>query len=332
MGPKNISSKGERNVGSDCFAFLQWMSEYEGSKHKIGWRESVEMLAKKAGIPMEADKHEKTYKMKNLLAERRCNDLCNDEEALEYLASRQLNEDTILKWKIGVTSKTEFGERVKRVSFPLLTRYNQVVGESNRAIEWSKESKYPKYWNSPNSDIFHKGSYLYGFHNYDSNFPEIRITEGAMDVVTADQFGVRNVVCPLGTAFTKEHAQLLKAVGADVCFCMDGDEAGLKGIKRAVSILAEAGVYAKVFIIPDGMDLAELALKKREETEKYILENTKMYWEYMMKDAVESFASQLTQLRARFMPEIIQASKGVTSPEDNILMKSYVREKFGITL
>jgi len=332
MGPKNISGKGERNVGSDCFAFIQWMSEHDGTDHKISWREAVEILAKRAGIPMETDQYDKAYQLLHKIAMKRHEALSDDNEALEYLWSRGLTDETIVKWKLGVTQKNEFGHDIKRISFPLLTKYDRVVGQSCRAIKWEHDSKFPKYWNSSNSEIFHKRSYLYGMHNYDSNFPELRITEGTMDVITADQFGVMNPVCSLGTAFTREHAMIIKNMGVSVCFCMDGDEAGLKGMRRAVDILKEFGVYAKVFIIPDNMDLAEFSLKMKEKTEEYIQEHSMMCWEFELQAAMKTFSSQLTALRAKAMPDIINASKCITSQEDKILMKSFVKEKFGIEL
>jgi len=331
-GPKDTSAKKNRNYGSDCFAFVQWMSDHKKSKRKIGWRESVEILAKRAGIPMEEDKNDKSCELMYRMATVSSKKLISNEKAMGYLHERGIEDETIKKWKIGLKERQESGHHVSRIVFPLLAKYNRVVGESARAIEWGKESPFPKYRNSANSDIFHKGSYLYGLHNYNSNFPEIRITEGTMDVVTADQFGVQNVVATLGTAFTKDHAVMLENIGASPCFVMDGDDAGMKGIEKAVNLLKEHGLYAKVCILPKGMDLADLSLKFKEKTEEWIQEHTMMYWEFVLLDALGAFENQLMQLRAKAMPAIMEASKGTTSPEDEILMKSFVKERFGIFL
>lgn len=332
MGAKDMKSKHHRNYGSDCFAFVSWMSDYKGSKHKIGWREAVEILAKRAGIPMEVDKYDKVYLLMRNIAKKRHKDLRQDEEAISYLHQRGLTDETIEQWMLGVSEGTEFRHTVKRISFPLFSRYNRVVGESARAIHWNKDSFWPKYRNSSNSNLFHKGSYFYGLHLYDSNLPELRITEGAMDVVLASQFGALNVVGTLGTAFTKEHVTILKAMNVTPCFCLDGDAAGQKGMRRAVDMLSEAGIYAKVCILPDGKDLADLALELQDKLEEYIETNAMMYWQYLLEEPLKAFDAQLVQLRAKLMPEIMKASKGATSPNDRILMKSFVKERFGITL
>lgn len=333
MGPKNLKSKTLRNVGSDCFAFIQWLSEYKGSERTIGWREAVEMLSKRAGIPLEEDRYSNTYKMLYVIASKRHDNLMNDKEALLYMKSRGITEKTLEEWKIGVMLRQEHGDWIKRISFPLLSKYNQVIGESCRAINYLKGvSKYPKYKNSANSSYFHKSSYFYGIHRYNSDTPELRITEGAMDVITASQFGAVNVVCTLGTAFTKDHIQELKAIGATPCFCLDGDAAGLKGTKRAVAMLAEAGIYAKVCILPEGEDLAELALRLKDDIEEYIEMHTKMYWEYLLDEPIAIYNAQLNKARAKILPMVMAASKGTTTPEDRILMKNFVKEKVGLEI
>jgi DNA primase len=333
MGKKNLDSKTLRNVGSDCFAFIQWMSEYKNTPHVVGWREAVEILARRAGIPMETGEHDKTYKMLYALANKRHKTLMSSLKALKYMRSRGITNETLEEWKIGFWKRHEFGGEKERISFPLFSRYNMVVGESARLIDWIKgKTKAPKYWNSPNSSIFNKSSYLYGIHRYNSDTPEIRITEGCMDVVTASQFGAINVVCPLGTAFTEEHVMLLKTLKAAPCFCMDGDEAGLKGIARSVELLAAHGIYAKVCILPDGKDLAELSLELKEGIEEWIEDHTMMYWEYLLQEPLRQYEAKLNEERRKLLPLVMKANKGTITPEDRILMKNFVHERMGITI
>ena len=331
-GPKNLKNKKNKNYGSDCFAFLQWISDYKGSKHKIEWREAVEILAKRAGIPMEEDKYDGYCKVLYGIAVKDHRGLRDLKDALEYLEGRGLDSDDLARWKIGARRLREMGEEVTRITFPLFSRYNRVVGVSERLLGWTRESRHPKYRNSRNNPVFNKSSYLYGLHRYDSNFPELRITEGAMDVVTADKFGVKNVVGTLGTAFTREHVHLIKALGAAPCFCLDGDAAGQKGTRKAVELLSEAGIYAKVCILPDGKDLADFSLELGDEIEEYIENHTMNYWEYLLIEPTKIYQAKLTEVREKILPAIIAASKGTTSPEDRLMMKSTVKERFGITL
>ena len=153
-----------------------------------------------------------------------------------------------------------------------------------------------------------------------------------MDVITASQFGALNVVCTLGTAFTKEHVMEIKTLKTIPCFCLDGDAAGQKGIKRAVSMLAKAGIYAKVCILAEGKDLADLALELKEDIETYIELHSKMYWEYLLEEPISIYNAQLNKARTQILPMVMAASKGTTTPEDRILMKNFVKERIGIEL
>ena len=328
MGQKNIKSEIGKNYGSDCYAFLSWMSDYKGSPHKIGWYEAVQILAARVGIPLEPDKHSKTYELLYKIARKKNRDLFQDKEVLTYLHSRGLKDKTIHEWLLGVSYRNS----VKRISFPLFSKNNEVQGESSRAVNWNRESLYPKYVNSSNSKIFHKGSYLYGLHKFDSSFSEIRITEGPIDVLLAHQNKAKNFVATLGTAFTREHAEIIRMLNVTPCFCMDGDVAGRKAVGKAVEMLTNLGIYAKVCEIPDDKDLANLALEFESDLEEYIQSHSKNYWEYLLEEPLKSFNSQLTELRKKVLPKILKARNGVANKEDFILMKSYVKEKFGVEL
>lgn len=258
--------------------------------------------------------------------------MLEDEEALGYLIDRGLSDEAFDIWTPGVSTSIEFGIEVKRISFPLIDRDGNIVGETARALNWNHESEFPKYKNSQNSKVFNKSSFLYGMNRLDTSFREIRITEGAMDVILADQFGVKNVVATLGTALTREHAVIIKNLGMIPCFCMDGDEAGQKAIRKAVNMLGEEGVFSKVFILPSGKDLADLSLESREETEKIISLNSMPYWRYELDSPLREFDSRMAELRSSVLPYVMKAKNGISNPQDEILMKSFVRERFGISL
>ena len=332
MGTKDTHAETDKNYGTDCFAFVSWMSDYKGSEHIISWRESVRMLAERASIGMPKDENEKTYRFNKVMAYKLYKDMLEDEEALGYLIDRGLSDEAFDIWTPGVSTSIEFGVKVKRISFPLIDRDGNIVGETARALNWSHESEFPKYKNSQNSKVFNKSSFLYGMNRFDASFKEIRITEGAMDVILADQFGVKNVVATLGTALTREHALIIKNLGVIPCFCMDGDEAGQKAIRKAVNMLGEEGVFSKVFILPSGKDLADLSLESGEETEEIISLNSMPYWRYELESPLREFDSRMAELRSSMLPHIIKAKNGISNPQDEILMKSFVRERFGISL
>ena len=113
---------------------------------------------------------------------------------------------------------------------------------------------------------------------------------------------------------------------------MDGDEAGQKAIRKAVNMLGEEGVFSKVFILPSGKDLADLSLESREETEKIISLNSMPYWRYELDSPLREFDSRMAELRSSVLPYVMKAKNGISNPQDEILMKSFVRERFGISL
>ncbi len=150
-----------------------------------------------------------------------------------------------------------------RIMFPIQDKRGQVVGFGGRVLDDSK----PKYLNSPETLVFHKGQELYGLYEARTQRPPpdtLVVVEGYMDVVSLAQFGVRNAVATLGTATNTEHLnQLFRAVN-QVVFCFDGDEAGRKAAWRALEItlpLLREGRQARFMFLPDGEDPDTLVRK-----------------------------------------------------------------------
>jgi len=111
---------------------------------------------------------------------------------------------------------------------------------------------------------------------------------------------------------------------------MDGDAAGLKATKKKVAMLADMGIYAKVLILPDGMDMADMANKYKDKLEEYIQMNAMPYWQFVLSEESLRFEAKLNELRAQSLPAIKMALEGVRSDEDNLLIKSYLKERFGL--
>ena len=325
------------SYGTDCFAFLMWLSDFKGSKKVLSWPQAVIALAKKAGIPLEKERHSDIYEVLKMRAESYHSNLFPFVK--EYLYKRGLDDKDIEEWMLGFgsfqeTKHTDDGKRIRldvpRIVFPLIGRYGHIFGSSRRKLGYEDDKAVPKYWNSPTSDYFHKKEYLYGLHKYDASFAEVRITEGQMDVILSAKYGVHNIVAPLGTAFGVEHAKFLQKEKKTPCFCMDGDAAGLKATKKKVAMLADMGIYAKVLILPDGMDMADMANKYKDKLEEYIQMNAMPYWQFVLSEESLRFEAKLNELRAQSLPAIKMALEGVRSDEDNLLIKSYLKERFGL--
>ena len=163
--------------------------------------------------------------------------------------------------RAGLFSKNESGRVYDkfrdRLMFPIHDRRGRVIAFGGRVLE--KDAS-PKYLNSPETPLFHKGRELYGLwqvrqaHN---TIPRLIVVEGYMDVVALFEHGIDTAVATLGTATTPDHAELLFRNASDVFFCFDGDAAGRRAAWKAVeSVLPRMkdGRQAFFLFLPDGED------------------------------------------------------------------------------
>ena len=150
-----------------------------------------------------------------------------------------------------------------RIMFPIRNRRGQVLGFGGRVIDKGE----PKYLNSPETELFHKGRELYGLFEMRRqmrNIDHVIIVEGYMDVVALAQFGIQNAAATLGTATTSEHLQTLFRICPKVVFCFDGDKAGraaaLRALNHALPLVRDTREVRLIFL-PDGEDPDSLVRK-----------------------------------------------------------------------
>ncbi|MCW8876753.1 MAG: DNA primase [Kangiellaceae bacterium] len=143
-----------------------------------------------------------------------------------------------------------------RIMFPIRNRRGQVLGFGGRVIDKGE----PKYLNSPETVLFHKGRELYGIYEMRRqlrNIDQVIIVEGYMDVVALAQYGIYNAVATLGTATTSDHLLTLFRICPSIVFCFDGDKAGraaaLRALNHALPLLKEAREIRLMFL-PEGED------------------------------------------------------------------------------
>lgn len=159
-----------------------------------------------------------------------------------------------------LVENTENGRRYDRfrdrIMFPIRDQRGRVIGFGGRVLGDDK----PKYLNSPETPVFHKGQELYGLfeaRQFNRNLDEIIVVEGYMDVIALAQQGLRNAVATLGTATSEEHIKRLFRLVPSIIFCFDGDQAGRKAAWRALeSSLGSLkdGVHARFLFLPEGED------------------------------------------------------------------------------
>ena len=162
-----------------------------------------------------------------------------------------------------------------RIMFPIRDKRGRVIGFGGRVLEDGG----PKYLNSPETRIFHKGHELYGFYQAKQahrNLARVMIVEGYMDVVALGQFGIDYAVASLGTATTPEHIQMLFRATSEVVCCYDGDRAGREAAWRALENALpylKDGVEMKFLFLPDGEDPDTLVRKIGKDSFEEKLKN-----------------------------------------------------------
>ncbi len=177
---------------------------------------------------------------------------------LKKLGGTDDKRDDLLK--AGLLTRNEDGriyDRFRgRIMFPIRDSRGRVVGFGGRVTDDGE----PKYLNSPETPVFHKGRELYGLYEarqIERNPERLLVVEGYMDVVALAEHGISNAVATLGTATTAEHLQRLFRVTREIVFCFDGDAAGRKAAWRALQIsLPELrdGRQVKFLFLADGED------------------------------------------------------------------------------
>jgi DNA primase len=278
---------------------IKFLMDYD----RLEFLDAVEELAQRVGlqVPREAraarsEGGEELYAALEAAAKFYQRQLAAGDKARQYLAKRGLDETNIRRFGIGYapdawdTLKSALGtdeRRLKtldkvgllstsdngkvydkfrdRVMFPIRDRRGRVIAFGGRVFE---KDDGPKYLNSPETPLFHKGRELFALfeaRQANTKLARLIVVEGYMDVISLFQFGVTQAVATLGTATTKDHAELLFRNSADVYFCFDGDRAGRAAAWRAVeSVLPRMrdGRQAFFLFLPDGEDPDSLVRKE----------------------------------------------------------------------
>jgi DNA primase len=263
---------------------------------RLEFLDAVEELAKRAGVEVPKETRQRNasgqavdlYAALDAAAQWFRRQLDAHSAAQDYLKQRGVDADTRARFGIGYApdgwdglknalgtderrmrlleaaglfSKNEAGRVYdkfrKRIMFPIHDRRGRVIAFGGRVTD---KDDSPKYLNSPETALFHKGRELYGLwqvRQAHSKIERLIVVEGYMDVVALFQYGVTQAVATLGTATTPDHAELLFRNAPDVVFCFDGDKAGRSAAWRALeSVLPRMrdGRQAFFLFLPEGED------------------------------------------------------------------------------
>src|SRR3984957_11413184 len=188
-----------------------------------------------------------------------------------------------------------------RLMFPIRDSRGRVIGFGGRIIDQGE----PKYLNSPETPLFHKGRELYGLYEARqarADFRRLMIVEGYMDVVRLHQAGITYAVATLGTATTQEHLNKIFRLTSELVFCFDGDRAGLQAAWRALENalpLARDGRELKFMFLPTGHDPDTLIAAEGAQGFEEHLKRAVPLSEYLVRQLIEQVDLEHVDGRAK---------------------------------
>ncbi|MEJ6002696.1 DNA primase [Paucibacter soli] len=265
--------------------------------------------------------------------------LARRDDAMAYLATRGINEETIKRFGIGFCWGREFQNldqaqtrmaiatglarepskddptkpvrsfMAGRITFPVKDRSGRVVGFAGRLVPGGFNTHGPKYMNSPETQWFHKSELLFGAHEAYAGISRCGyavVVEGYMDVAMLHQFGVDNAVAVMGASANETTFQNLWAMTRRVVFCLDGDSAGDAGALRSVLAAAPSmpdGCEIAIARLPTGMDPDEYVLAHGEEAFRTLCEHATPLSRFLMESNLNGHDLSYPEGRARFLAE-----------------------------
>jgi DNA primase len=298
---------------------------------KLSFVEAVRHLAEKAGVQLPAEEESPQASLRDASLElyRRVAAslhyiLLNRSEAKtarDYLQGRGFGQEVIDRYEVGYAPadrnwlwqflreksySEEFlrgcglflqkEERVypyfwDRVMFPISNARGEVIGFGGRALA----DRQPKYLNSPETPLFHKGENLFGLHQAHTALREKKefiLVEGYMDVLAMSQSGIDHVVAPLGTALTEHQIRLLKRYGDRGILLFDADEAGFQATRKAVDLLEKNGVETGVAALPEGSDPADIMVGEGADKLQELVKCPINSFQFLLRKAMAQFNIQ----------------------------------------
>ena len=323
---------------------LGFLMEYE----RMEFLDAVEELARRAGleVPREGGRSEpsaplapvyETLERANEFYRAQLREHPGSERAKDYLKGRGLSGEVAAEFQLGFAPPgwdalsgalgNDAGQRERlvtaglavdkgagkvydrfrdRIMFPILDTRGRVVGFGARIIDQGE----PKYLNSPETPVFHKGRELYGLwqaRRSNRRLERLIVVEGYMDVVALAQHGIRNAVATLGTAATEDHVQRLFRSASDVIFCFDGDAAGRRAAWRALENTLpaiRAGRQAFFMFLPEGEDPDSLVRSAGSEAFEALADRATPLSAYLFDHLMEGIDLDTPEGRAKLVATI----------------------------
>ncbi|MGD9841334.1 MAG: DNA primase [Steroidobacteraceae bacterium] len=350
---------------------LGFLMEYD----HLNFVEAVEELAARAGLevpreesttPTAAKPTQDHYTLLEQAGDYFRQQLRAYPAAIEYLKKRGLTGETAARFGIGYApdawdglikqlgqndaalrdlvqvgllierdSKNGFYDRFRqRVMFPIRDSRGRTIGFGGRIIDEGE----PKYLNSPETELFHKGRELYGLYEARQSTRQLKqllVVEGYMDVVSLHQAGITYAVATLGTATTPEHLKRLFRVCNTVVFCFDGDRAGRaaawKALEVALPVVSE-GQLLRFLLLPDQHDPDSLVSTEGSAAFEARIDAATPLSEYLVSQLAERFDMSNVDGRAQFTGEAQRLLGLLNDDHYRILLYQPLADALGISV
>ena len=348
-------------VGGDVFKFVQ---EIE----KVGFLEAAELLSRRAGIAVPERRAGERGKRAPLLEaldaaatayEQWLGDPGTGAAARAYLERRGITRETQREFRLGLAPdgwenlvprlRGRFSDDVliearlagrrdgartlydwfrNRLMVPLLAPGGGVLGFGARTMGEDN----PKYLNSPESPVYHKGQYLFGLEQARKHVRadgEVIVVEGYFDAIALHQAGLRNTVATSGTALTSDHARMLHRLARGVALTYDGDSAGQEAMLRSLGVLLGEGLDVVVVDLPAGDDPDSLVRRAGEAGWGIVRGSAYDAVEFVQRHVLRS--ARGGDPRERAIQTVVRIASGVTDPIRRRLLVERASQVFGLS-
>lgn len=352
-------------AGGDLFKFCTLYYKWE-------FPQAIEELARRAGIDYEKNSRSfETSKQAQLILEATCEFYENSlnssegEPAQNYLKRRKIPEefwksfrlgfhsgsyeglaqyldkkslDRDIAAQLGLIGRSKNGGWIDRFRGRLIFSISDERGHIRGFGARSLGNEQPKYINSPNSPQFDKGRLLYGMHLALESLRKkdyLVVVEGYLDVIALHEYGIRNVVCPMGTALTREQIRLMKRWTHRVVCLFDGDEAGIKATQRNLQSFLEEGMEVKVACLPQAKDPEAFLHSDLPEAQKKkdlasVFKSAEFALDFLIRKSI--LVETDTIQRAKKLRVLFELLDRVPDPIERAMLKKDLAKKFDLPL
>jgi DNA primase len=348
-------------VGGDVFKFVQ-------ETEKVGFLEAVELLSRRAGIPVPERRAGERGKRASLLealdaAATAYEQWLGDPEmgaaARAYLERRGVARETQREFRLGLAPagweglvsrlRGRFSDEVllearlvgrkeggrstfdwfrNRLMVPLIAPGGGVLGFGARAFG----EEQPKYLNSPESSVYHKGQFLFALEQARKLVKpegEMVVVEGYFDAIAMHQAGIRNTVATSGTALTPDHARTLKRLVRGVALTYDSDAAGQQAMLRSLGVLLAEGLDVVVVDLPAGDDPDSLVHREGAEGWSRVRDGAYDAVEFVHRHVLRT--STGGDPRERALHLVVRLLGGIQDPIRHRLIVERASQVFGLS-